>query len=42
MDHQMSEDAYSWQNDRQNWFDDTINNIDCKAILIDGVNILPK
>ena len=23
--------------DRQNWFDDTINNIDCEAILIDGV-----
>ena len=33
--------------DRHNWFDDTINNIDCEVCavrggLIDGVNILPK
>ena len=39
--------CYGRRFDRHNWFDDTINNIDCEVCavrggLIDGVNILPK
>ena len=30
------------RHDVQNGSDFTINNIDCEALLIDGVNILPK